>query len=199
MDIIGLTDQIVEEILPQALLTDEDRQVILDNADFLTRIGEPLVERFFELVFSYEPTRQVFSDAEVQQPTSFVVDWWTRTVRGPLDDDYFRWMTLVGLVHIRRGVKNPMMISMFTIVANTVHDLARAELGSETAEKLRAAFSRYGATVSSLITESYTATYIFALEDLAGLRPELLQNMINITVGRIEEEGRKTLAIGRPS
>lgn len=194
MELNQLVDEILTNVLPQARLTDDDLAAITDNREFLLSIGDDLVAGFFDLVFSYPPTAAVFSDAEREHPSSFVTDWWTRTVNGPLDEDYFRWMALVGLVHIRRDVKNPLMISMFAVVEDVVSAAGLQLLDAEEARRLRVAFRHYGALVSSLITESYTTCYKYAIEDIAGIDLTLLDRMARITAGDLEKQGRAALA-----
>lgn len=194
MELDELVDTIMVTIIPQARLTDDDRQAITDNRAFLLGLGDALVDGFFDIVFNYEPTSAVFSDAEHEHPSEFVTDWWERTVTGSLDEDYFRWMALVGLVHIRRDVKNPMMISMFTIVQDVISAAALEQLDPENAKRLRIAFRHYGAIVASMITESYTVCYKYAIEDIAGIDLTLLDRMARITAGDLETRGRETLA-----
>ena len=120
--------------------------------------------------------------------------WWQRTVTGPLDDRYWAWMGLVGVVHIRRGVRNPMMLSMMSHVEHAVQVEARAAgLPEADREALRVAFSHLTATVAAVISESYTQSYISALQALGGLNPRLLANVLSIEVQAIEDAGRAAL------
>lgn len=45
-------------------------------------------------------------------------------VRGPIDDNYWAWMSMVGLIHVIRRVTNPMMLSMTDFVAGYVSNNA---------------------------------------------------------------------------
>jgi len=189
-----LASSVIASCPPQVRLTAEDRQVIAAHQGFLAGLEDELVAAFYDTLYAHEPTSAVFEEGERPAREETLRGWWRRTVTGPLDDAYFAWMALVGVVHIRRGVRNPMMLSMFHVVTDAVHARARATLGDDEAERLRLAFSHLAATVSSVISDSYTETYIEALHDLAGLNPALSERMLHITVRDLEAQGRTQLA-----
>ncbi len=60
-------------------------------------------------------------------------------------------------------------------------------------EALRLAFSHLCHTASAVISESYTQSYIGALQSLGGLQPRLLANMLSIEIQAIEDTGRASL------
>jgi hypothetical protein len=103
------------------------------------------------------------------------------------------WMTFVGVVHIRRRVKNPMMVSAMTVISDHVHQRARAELDADAVEKLQTAFSHLTTTIISLISESFTQSYIGALRNLAGLDENLTSRMLAIEVKDLEARSRSQL------
>lgn len=190
-------DQFVHEILrdclPQTAITDADRSTIAEHRDFLLGIEDALVQMFYDTLYAHGATAAVFIDGERPAREATLRDWWGRTVTTPLDDRYLTWMALVGVVHIRRKVTNPMMLTMFNLVAEFVHRAALAELGAERAERLRQAFSHLAATVTSVISESYTKGYLHALQNLAGLDPKLVDRMLLIEVRELEANGRAIL------
>jgi hypothetical protein len=192
-DIITLTDMILEQVVPESTLTDDDAKTIAQHRDFLLGLEDGLVKTFYDTLFAHGPTASVFEEGERAAREQTLRDWWQRTVNGPLDLSYFRWMTLVGVVHIRRGVKNPMMVSIASVVTDYVRQQAVESLAPEEVDALTTAFSHLGSTVVSLISESYTSSYIDALQDLAGLKPELTGRMLAIEVKKMEAEGRASL------
>jgi len=188
-----LAASVIANCLPQSLLTAEDREVITRNQAFLAGLEDQLIALFYDSLFAHAPTAAVFEEGERPQREETLRRWWQRTVGGPLDDSYFAWMALVGVIHIRRGVQNPMMLSMFHLITDAVHAEARSALGEDEAEKLRIALSHLASTASSVISDSYTETYIKALYDLAGLNPALSERMLHIAVRDIEAKGRAEL------
>lgn len=188
-----LATSVIQSCLPQSLLTEDDRAAIQRNEAFLLGMEDELVSVFYDSLFAHEPTAAVFEDGERPERENTLRHWWQRTVQGPLDDSYFSWMALVGIIHIRRGVQNPMMLSMFHLITDAIHAKALKELGEAEAEALRVALSHLSSTASSVISDSYTRTYTKALYDLAGLNPGLTERMLHIEVKEIESKGRAEL------
>lgn len=193
MRITELSAQIIDQLVPATLVTDDDRAVIAANRDFLLGLEDALVTTFYDTLYAHPATAAVFEEGERPAREQTLRDWWRRTVAAPLDEGYFAWMALVGVVHIRRGVQNPMMLSMFHLVSDVVHAEALAQLGPDAAEELRLAFSHLSSTVSSIISESYTKGYLAALQDLAGLDPKLTERMLHIELRELEANARAAL------
>lgn len=194
MDLDKLQAEILAEMAPASLVNAHDAMAIARHTDFLLGIEDQLVQDFYDTLFAHAPTAEVFDPEERPMREATFRDWWRKTVTGPLDDRYWAWMGLVGVVHIRRGVRNPMMLSMMTFVQEAVHAAARAaDLTDDEVERLRVAFSHLTSTASAVIAESYTQSYIGALQALGGLNPKLLSNMLSIEIQAIEDTGRAEL------
>jgi hypothetical protein len=192
-DLHGLATSVITTCLPQSRLTETDRTVIARHDQFLLGLEDQLVALFYDSLYDHGPTAAVFEEGERPAREETLRVWWRRTVSGPLDDAYFAWMALVGVIHIRRGVQNPMMLSMFHIVCDAVHEAALARGDAAEAEALRLALSHLASTASSVISDSYTSTYISALHDLAGLNPKLTERMLQISLKDLEAEARTQL------
>jgi predicted regulator of Ras-like GTPase activity (Roadblock/LC7/MglB family) len=122
-------------------------QALVDHRDWLLAQEDALVALFYDTLYDYPATAAVFVDGERAAREQTLRNWWQRTVGTPIDIDYFRWMAFVGIVHIRRGVTNPMMLSMLQVVSGHVVTSARAALGDRAAVDLQEAFSRISTTV----------------------------------------------------
>ncbi|PIE99882.1 MAG: globin domain protein, partial [Propionibacterium sp.] len=107
----------IDQIPPSQRLRQEDREVIVRNKENLLALGPYIVKSFYDTLYDHPPTAAVFHAGERHDREGTLVNWWSRTVNGPLDDDYFAWMALVGLVHVMRNVTNPMMLVMSDHVA----------------------------------------------------------------------------------
>jgi hypothetical protein len=152
-----------------------------------------VVTLFYDTLYAYTTTADVFVPGERAAREQTLREWWQRTVGTPVDLAYYRWMCLVGIVHIRRKVTNPMMLSMLQVVSDHVVTRAGADLGDAEAWALQQAFSRLTTAVGAIIAEAYTMGYVGALEDLAGLDPKLTDRMLQMELKRIEEQGRSQL------
>lgn len=194
MDLDKLQAEIVSEMVPSSLVDARDATAIADHVDLLLGMEEVLVTEFYDTLLAHPPTADVFEPGERPAREETLRAWWRRTVTGPLDDGYWAWMGLVGVVHIRRGVRNPMMLSMMAFVEEVVHREAVASgLASGEVERLRVAFGHLTLTASAVISESYTQSYVGALQALGGLNPRLLANMLAIEIQAIEDTGRASI------
>ncbi|PID53016.1 MAG: globin domain protein [Micrococcales bacterium] len=178
---------------PQSSFRPQDRQVIERNTEFLLSLTPQLVAAFYDTLFAHEPTSEVFTEGERPAREGTLTDWWHRTVRGPLDDDYFAWMAMVGLVHVVRGVTNPMMLAMSDFVARAVAEAAYASLDTAEAKLLVEAYRRLFATVSAVIVYGYDRAIEDALFDVAGMPTALLHRLRNQAVDRALEQARKDI------
>lgn len=193
-DLQQMTKDIVATCLPAALISDEDRGWIAKYRDLLLGIEDDLVQMFYDTLYAHEPTAAVFHDGERPAREASLREWWRETVTGDLGEKYLEWMALVGIIHIRRGVKNPMMLTMFQIVRDMISKNVFPQMPPEDVIKLGVAFSHVQVTAGSVIAEAYTKGYVGALESLAGLRPELTRRMLDIEVKQMERAGRESLA-----
>ncbi|MDO8363197.1 MAG: protoglobin domain-containing protein [Actinomycetota bacterium] len=193
LDLHALVDGILSSLVPQALPRQDDHEVLERNRAWLLSLEDELVALFYDTLYAYPTTAEVFVPGERTTREQTLRGWWQRTVGAPIDMDYFRWMGLVGIVHIKRKVTNPMMLSMLQVVSDHVVLRARSALGDAEATQLQQAFARISTTVGAIISETYTMSYVGALEDLAGLDPKLTARMLELEVKRLEQACRAQL------
>lgn len=189
---IELADSAIELTPPVTRIRDQDRAKILQHRGALLQLGEELTQEFYDTLYEHPPTADVFFDGERPSREKTLTYWWVRTVSGPLDADYFSWMALVGLVHVVRGVNNPMMMAMSTFVATFVRQ-KMTEAGADPAEvdALVEAFRRLNGTVAAVIVHSYDRAVESALFDVAGMPPALLERLRNQQVVQSLSEARR--------
>lgn len=194
MDLNQLQAEILEEMVPEAVVNAHDADVLARHTEFLLGIEDALVQEFYDALEAHQPTAAVFDIGERPAREQTLREWWRRTVTGPLDEQYWAWMGLVGIVHIRRGVRNPMMLSMMALVERLVHrEAVAAGLPPTAVAALDEAFAHVGATAAAVISESYTQAYVSSLQALGGLNPRLLATMLSIEILAIEDAGRAEL------
>ncbi len=190
---VAMVDGIIESLVPQALPRAEDVATLARHREWLLGIEDEVVVLFYDTLYAYSTTAEVFVPGERPAREQTLRHWWQRTVGTPIDLTYYRWMCLVGIVHIRRKVTNPMMLSMLQVVTEHVVTRAGADLGASEAWALQQALGRLTTAVGAIIAESYTIGYVGALEDLAGLDPKLTERMLQLELKRLEEQGRDQL------
>ncbi len=168
---------------PGCQLQRSDGEIIARHRDLLLGLEGQLVTGFYDTLFAHGVTAAVFAEGERPTREDTLGAWWRRTVEGPLDDDYFAWMALVGLVHVIREVSNPMMLAMTEYVRTMVADQARTALADPHERGLLVdAFGRLASTVGAVITYAYDHAVASALFEVAGMPALLLRRLRNAEV-----------------
>lgn len=174
--ILQFAKEALEQMPPETRFRPEDAATIARHKDLLLSWSEELVKAFYDTLFAHPPTRKVFREGERPDREETLRAWWRRTVEGPLDEGYFAWMAKVGLVHVVRGVENPMMLAMASFVAEFVEKKAQ-EAGLPEAPSLVEAFFRLSMAVGAVITHGYDRYRALALYNVAGMEPSLLDRL----------------------
>lgn len=183
---------------PAARFRESDALVIKRNEAALLALEPEVIKGFYDTLYAHPPTNQVFVDGERPDREVTLSNWWRRTVIGPLDDEYFAWMAMVGLVHVARRVTNPMMLSMASFVGTFVAEKA-ATLPVERAEAdaLVEAFRRLSTAVGLVITFGYDRAYdravLTALDELAGIPETLFRRLLDQEVSSALSDARGQL------
>ncbi len=195
MNIHDIAREALESMPPASRFGAEDREVILRYTDYLLSLEDEFVGGFYETLFEHPPTRAVFREGERPMREESLRAWWQRTVTGPIDDDYFAWMAMVGLLHVVRGVANPMMLAMCEHAARFVDSAtARAGLPRDESDRVTVAFRRFTTSVGSVITFGYDQAVTDALFNIAGMRKTLLERLRNQEVEEALVEARQMLS-----
>ncbi|MGQ9735644.1 MAG: protoglobin domain-containing protein [Thermaceae bacterium] len=179
---------IFDQLPPEARFRFEDGKTIAQHRDFLLSLGGGIVKGFYNTLFAHPTTRRIFREGERPRLEKTLAHWWRRTVEGPFNAQYFAWQTLVGLVHLSRGVTSAMMTSMWGFIVDYVAERAKEALGEEEARRLEKAIRRLGITVTALIGEGYLQAH---LEALSQKLEKSLEDLIAIARGETEELLRK--------
>ncbi|HEX2807942.1 MAG TPA: protoglobin domain-containing protein [Kineosporiaceae bacterium] len=169
-----------DQLPPACRFTPEDALVIGGYSEVLLALEPDVVKAFYDTLYAHGPTAAVFVDGERPDRETTLSQWWRRTVIGPLDDGYFDWMAMVGLVHVIRGVTNPMMLAMAEFTVTFVAGkAAEADIDEADAARLVEAFRRLASTVGAIITCGYDQAVVAALYNVAGMPEALLRRLRN--------------------
>jgi hypothetical protein len=178
-----LARRAIEQTPPACRVTIGDAAVIAKNADALVAMGPEIATAFYDTLFDHPPTATVFHRDERPMREQTLIQWWERTVRGPIDDDYWAWMAMVGLTHVVRRVTNPMMLAMADFVASYVATNAyRLHLSVTERASLVQGFDRVASMMRSIITFGYDHAMSSALYERAGMPEALLARLGDQTV-----------------
>lgn len=191
MTLQELTQKVLEDLPPEDHFNEADAACFAEHRELMANWGAELVQRFYDSLYGHGKTAQVFGDGERSAREQTLVDWYTRTLQGPFDLDYWEWQALVGVLHLRRGVSNPMMLGHWGLVLNFMNEKVREDLSEAQAQRLLEAWQRLGATVGALIAESYNSYYLKALEHSAGATRELLERLVRQEVDDLVNDARE--------
>jgi len=185
----AIAQEIWSQLPPQARFRPvEDGKVLARHRAFLEGLTEDLVQGFYDTLFAHPPTRAVFREGERPLREKTLRDWYLRTVAGPFNGQYFAWQALVGLVHVRRGVTNAMMTSMWNWLTEQVAQRAYEALPLEEARVLEGAWRRLAFTVAALISEEYLDAYLEALAEALGKEPQAFRHLAQQEAERLLKE-----------
>jgi len=187
---LEIAREALQQMPPETRLRPEDAAVIARHKEILLSWIPELVQGFYDALFAHTPTRKIFHEGERPAREQTLRDWWQKTVEGPLDEEYFAWMAKVGLVHVVRGVENPMMLAMASFVAEFVERRSH-EAKLPEADPLSEAFYRLSMAVGAVITHGYDRYRALALYNVAGMEPALLERLTVEEARALLEELRR--------
>lgn len=194
MNLHRIAGDALESMPPQSRVTPQDTELLASYTDYLLGLENEFVDGFYDTLYAHPPTREVFTDGERVIREQSLRGWWRSTLTGPIDTDYFAWMAMVGLVHVTRGVSNPMMLAMCEYAAQFIDTaVAREGLPAEDADAVVAAFRRFTTSVGAVITHGYDQAVSTALFNIAGMRESLLNRLRDQEVSEALATARKTL------
>jgi hypothetical protein len=185
----------IAQIPPACRFSDEHAKLIHGYKELLLSLEAEVIQGFYDTLYAHPATSVIFVEGERPARELTLSHWWRRTVNGPINDQYWAWMAMVGLVHINRRVSNAMMLSMAGYVTGLVADRVETiEMNRADADHLVEAFRRLASTAGAIITYGYDQAYnravMRALDDVAGM-PEALFNRLR------DNEVSSTLAEAR--
>ncbi len=190
-----LTRGILENIPPSQKFGDHDEKVLLKAGPALLALENDLVKGFYDTVQSHPPMAAILADGVRGEREATLRGWWKRTLAGPFDEQYWAWQTLVGMQHVRVGVKNPMMMGMWHWVSQWLTHQARSgELGDVgAAQEVLDSFSRLMMTAQALCSESYLCSCLETLTRTTGFKPALLERIARNEIEKMLSEARAEL------
>lgn len=163
---------------PSAVFSEKDGQILDQHKDMMLSWTPDIVKGFYDMLYSHAPTEAIFGEGERPKVEKTLVDWWARVANGPRDEQFWDWMTFVGLVHVVRKVKNPMMIAAWSFVEGEAIKRSGQALSQAEATAFHEAIARFGLTFNALVSESYIIHYLQAVSESTGSSPVLLDRLV---------------------
>ena len=182
-----ITEKILNQLPPETLLTEEDINILKQHEPFFRKNIDALTQDFYDILFSYPPTTEVFQEGERKIREKSFKEWVFKTINGNFEDKYWQWQTFVGILHVKRNIRNNVMISMMGRVNDIVITAALQQLPLEDALALKSAWLKLASMVLSLISESYHFFYLKAISEATGLPVKLFDNAVKIEIDNLVE------------
>ncbi len=183
-----ITQEILDQLPKETKLSTEDIIVIKKNKDFFFSIVDNIVIDFYDALYANPKTKAVFNEGERPIREKSLKKWFVETIEGDFDLDYWAWQTFVGIMHVKRKVKNNMMIAMMSRVSDLISTEAILSLPAEDVIALKSAWSKLSGTVLSLIGEAYHIFYMKAVGNTTGLPQKLLDNTVKVEIDNLIDQ-----------
>jgi hypothetical protein len=191
MNVFDLTKKIIADIPEGQRFSEKDAALLMSLKPQLLAMEDDLVKGFYDTIQANPQMAGLIGNGAREEREKTLRRWWQRTLSGPFDDQYWAWQSLVGVVHIKVGVKNPMMMGMWTWVISWLRTQITPEFvgGKALADEIMLTVERLSLTAQAITAESYLAYYLETVIRITGFKPALLERMfrseIDVLVGEV--------------
>lgn len=179
-------------------LSPDDLTVLRSAAGTTQAWTDDVVRSFYDTLFAHPGTRAVFSSEERPQREATLRGWYEEVTSGAVDDAFWARQWFVGLVHIQRKVSNAFMLGMTSHVQQLFLERCLDAFEPARARAVFLAFKRVTDVVAGLIAESYFVSYIESLSEVAGIRPTLVQRMMDVDIRKRIDQARAAMGVRKP-
>ena len=186
-----ITKDILSQIPENIRLTESDYTTLKASKGFVVERLDVITKNFYDTLFNFEKTSKVFHDGERKMREKSFQHWANQTLTRDIDEEYWKWQTYVGLIHIKRGIKNDIFITMLNYISEMLVEEVVMNLPKEQAVPILKAWLKLTATVAALITEGYRLFYHKAVENVTGISQELLDNTVKVEIDNLVRENQK--------
>lgn len=186
-----ITKEILSQIPNNIKLKQNDLDTLKASKDFVFERLDFITTAFYDTLFDFEKTKKVFHKGERPIREKSFKHWVEETLTREINQEYWEWQTYVGLIHIKRGIKNDIFITMLNYVTEMLVEEVVLNLPKEQAVPILKAWLKLSAMVSALITEGYRLFYHKAVENVTGLNQSLLTNIVKVEIDNLVEKNQK--------
>lgn len=191
MNIFDITRKIIGDIPEGQRFSEADATLLMSLRDQLLAMEDDLVKGFYDTIQANPQMAALIGHGARSDRETTLRRWWQRTLSGPFDDKYWAWQSLVGVVHIKVGVKNPMMMGMWTWVLDWLRSQLTPDVvgSAQRAREIMSSVERLSLTAQAITAESYLVYYLETVIRITGFKPALLERMfkseIDVLLGEV--------------
>lgn len=193
MDLTSMTQHVLRQIPGMLIPTATDGALIQRYQEFFKKHEESVIRGFYDVVYGDPATHQYLNQKDRTLRENTLRQWYQVTTAGNFDEHYWEWQALVGIVHVKHRIPNPVMLAMWSWMINFLQARLLQELPSTEALAVMHVFQKLQASVCSLIVESYLMTQQEAISRASGLNQAILGRFIHIEIDRLLNQGRAIL------
>lgn len=183
-----ITGKIFADMPLQTRFSPDDAQCINKHREQLLDMEDTITKGFYDVLYAHSNTYEILKNDDRNNREKVLRNWWQETLNSQFDQDYWEWQVFVGLVHIKQKVSNPMLISMWGWLLNTLNNELKGKLTCDEQAQVMNAFARLAATIQALTAESVMVNHLKAITEATGFNPKLLDRMVSLQIdGMIKE------------
>lgn len=186
-----ITKEILSQIPDSLKLTQNDLDTLKASKSFVMERLDFITTTFYDTLFNFEKTKVVFREGERPIREKSFKHWVDETLTRNIDDKYWEWQTYVGLIHIKRGIKNDIFITMLNFVTEMLVEEVVMNLPKEQAVPILKAWLKLSSMVTALITEGYRLFHHRAIENVTGLNQTLVENIVKVEIDNLVAKNQK--------
>jgi len=186
-----ITKTILSQIPENVKLNNTDIVLLQKHKGFIVGLNEKIATRFYDILFANEVTKAIFKEGERPIREASLKRWIVKTFDSEFDDKYWEWQTFVGILHIKRAVKNNMMVTMIGAVTEIIIEEVINALPKDEAILILKAWIKLSGIITSLVVEGYRLFYMVAIENVTGLTAVLLENVVKTEIDNLIADNQK--------
>ncbi len=180
--IIETIEQTLKDIVTLTGISEQDYVTLQSVAPQTQRWADDIARMFYDTLFGYGPTAQIFKEDERFVREITIRNWYLQVISGELDEKFWQHQWTVGITHISRTINNSFMLSMMSRVQQLFLEKCLQEFEPAQAERVYGAFKRVTDVVAGLIAEGYHITYVEATENVGALLRSIIERKIEMEV-----------------
>lgn len=117
-------------------VTAEDEALVQSSAEYLGPLLPGLLDALYEHLLSLPETARFFEEQDIAHRKEALVAWAGRTIEGPHDEGFWKYLSQVGRIHANYGIPAYQVVHLMAWVQSNI---AAALLASERPEREREA------------------------------------------------------------
>jgi hypothetical protein len=177
-----ITAKIFADMPSQTRFNKQDAECIAKHCDLLLQLEDSITQGFYDILYDHQQSLEILKNDDRTNREKVLRNWWVKTLNSQFDDQYWEWQVFVGLVHIKQKVTNPMLISMWGWLLNTLNSELGTKLSEDEHTCVMSAFGRLAATIQALTAESVLINNLQAITDATGFNAKLLDRFVGLQI-----------------